>query len=91
LFKGINDSEKDIQKLLRITRRFPSKINLIPFNDISFIANIPLIPANYEDIVNFSRKLYDIGVRTIIRKSQGLDIAAACGQLAICKESLLMK
>ena len=83
LFKNLNDSEKDIKKIAKIARRFPAKINLIPFNDISFVAqNIDLIPASENEIKIFAKKLYNENVMTITRKSQGSDIAAACGQLA---------
>jgi 23S rRNA (adenine2503-C2)-methyltransferase len=83
LFKGLNDRDEDIKKLARITRRFPSKINIIPFNDISFIdENIDLVPATEKEIEQFAKKLYYEDVMVITRKSQGKDIAAACGQLA---------
>jgi 23S rRNA (adenine2503-C2)-methyltransferase len=92
LFKNLNDRDEDVKKLARISRRFPSKINIIPFNDISFIdKNIDLIPATVEEIKVFAKKLYDENVMAITRKSQGSDIAAACGQLALqsknCTES----
>ena len=91
LFKNLNDRDEDVKKLARISRRFPSKINIIPFNDISFIDNlncissegIDLIPATVEEIKIFAKKLYDKNVMAITRKSQGSDIAAACGQLAL--------
>ena len=83
LFKGINNRDEDVKKLGRISRRFPSKINLIPFNDISFIApDCELVAASKEEVAEFSKKLYNEDVMVIIRKSQGSDIAAACGQLA---------
>jgi 23S rRNA (adenine2503-C2)-methyltransferase len=83
LFKGVNDSDKDAEKLTRIARRFPSKINLIPYNDISFIdADIGLEPASTEEIAAFAKKLHNENVMVITRKSQGQDISAACGQLA---------
>jgi 23S rRNA (adenine2503-C2)-methyltransferase len=83
LFKNVNDRDEDVKRLSRISHRFPSKINLIPFNDISFIdADFELEPANSEEISTFQKKLYEEDVMAIIRKSQGNDIAAACGQLA---------
>ena len=83
LFRNLNDSDADVKKLARISRRFSSKINLIPFNDISFIAdNIDLLPASEKEIAIFAKKLYNEDVMVFTRKSQGSDIAAACGQLA---------
>ncbi|MGE5480534.1 MAG: 23S rRNA (adenine(2503)-C(2))-methyltransferase RlmN, partial [Chloroflexota bacterium] len=36
VFEGLNDTVEDVKRLARIARRVPSKINLIPYNDISF-------------------------------------------------------
>lgn len=33
LLKGVTDSLEDADKLFRLTRRVPCKINLIPFNE----------------------------------------------------------
>ena len=38
-FEGLNDSEEDARRLQRITRRVPSKINVIPFTRL--ISPIP--------------------------------------------------
>jgi 23S rRNA (adenine2503-C2)-methyltransferase len=83
VFKGLNDRDEDIKKLARIAKRFPAVINLIPYNDISFIApELDLIPSNEVEIKDFARKLYNEDVVAITRKSQGQDISAACGMLA---------
>ncbi len=36
LFDGLNDSDEDIKRIARLTRRFPSKVNVIPFHPINF-------------------------------------------------------
>ena len=84
LFKGLNDSNKDIKKLARIARRFPSVINLIPYNNIS--KNLDLIPCNETEIKEFAKKLHNENIVVITRKSQGQDISAACGML-VCNEN----
>lgn len=84
LFKGLNDRDEDVKKLAKISRRFPSVINLIPYNDISFVdSSVELIPASEEEINTFAKKLFNEDVLVITRKSQGTDISAACGQLAL--------
>ena len=85
LFKGINDSDEDVKKLIRIARRFPSTINLIPYNDIG--RELDIIPCNSSDIKDFARKLYNEDILVITRKSQGQDISAACGMLATSNDT----
>ncbi len=83
LFKTINNREEDIQKLVKLSRRFPSKINIIPFNDISFTGTSQNFSgASIDEISLFAEKLNKEKVLAIVRNSQGQDIAAACGQLA---------
>lgn len=87
MLKDLNDTEKDIKALTKLTRRFPSKLNVIPFNSIEhmvpegFSAN--LIPTAKDEIIKFVNRLKQNGVTVMIRDTQGDDIAAACGQLAI--------
>ncbi len=80
LLEGINDSENEIKKLAKIARRFPSVINLIPYN--SSFSDLGLIGCNATKTRDFARKLYDEDILVITRKSQGKDISAACGMLA---------
>ncbi len=90
LFKDLNDSNEDIKRLTKIARRVPSRVNLIPFNDISFTnptgpANT-LKPANRKEMEEFAAELRKNQVPTIIRETFGSDIEAACGQLALSEE-----
>ncbi len=87
MFDGLNDREEDVRKLVKLTRRIPSKINLIPFNSIehmnpeSFSASLKSTPR--ERIEEFAAKLRERNVTVFLRNTQGDDIAAACGQLAV--------
>jgi 23S rRNA (adenine2503-C2)-methyltransferase len=87
LFDGINDSEDDARRLQRITRRVPSKVNVIPFHPIDFTnpegiaANLK--PTSPEAFQVFIQRLRDLDVTVMIRSSSGKDIHAACGQLAL--------
>jgi 23S rRNA (adenine2503-C2)-methyltransferase len=90
LFQGINNREEDAKKLIRMARRFPSKVNLIPYNDISFIdSNIGLVPCSDTEIKEFAKMLHQENILVITRKSQGSDILAACGQLAFSTKILI--
>ncbi|MEC4685352.1 MAG: 23S rRNA (adenine(2503)-C(2))-methyltransferase RlmN [Nitrospirota bacterium] len=78
LFEGLNDSSGDADRLVKLLKGIPSKINLIPFN--------PYKGAEFrrprEERVQFFRSLLQTGGLTaIVRKSKGQDILAACGQL----------
>jgi len=79
IIKGINDSQKDINELVRAARRLKAKVNLIAYS--------PVPGLNYEapfeeDVKVFEDKLLKRGVNVTIRDSKGKDIMAACGQLA---------
>ena len=83
LLDGINDSEDDAIKLPKLLRGLKCKINLIPYNEVILKGRKPnnLRRTPYEKTLRFLKVLEDSGVKTIIRKSKGSDISAACGQL----------
>lgn len=87
MLKGINDREEDIMALTKITRRIPSKINLIPFNSIKHMnpegISAQLEPTPFNEIEKFAAKLRENNITVMVRETQGDDIAAACGQLAV--------
>lgn len=79
MLKGVNDKPEHAKQLVRLLSNVPCKLNLIPFN--------PYPMALYErsteqSINNFWQVLTKAGIRTIVRKTRGEDIDAACGQLA---------
>jgi 23S rRNA (adenine2503-C2)-methyltransferase len=88
LFEDINDSDSDVQKIVKASRRFQCRVNLIPFHPINFVHSDKssvhgLRPASRERILRFSEKLRQSNVPVFIRDSAGEDIEAACGQLAV--------
>lgn len=95
-FEGLNDTQNDINRLVKISRLVPSNINIIPFHPINFKLNKPLNAFNNKkDIPKLlsNQKLNDFidglksGKVTVnLRNSSGVDINAACGQLAAFKE-----
>ena len=82
LFEGFNDSYEDVKNLSSIIKRFPSKVNLIPFHSSENLLDFNLTPASPERINHFKGMLDVEGVHAFIRQSAGDDIDAACGQLA---------
>jgi 23S rRNA (adenine2503-C2)-methyltransferase len=87
LFDGLNDGDDDIRRLVRLTRRVPSKINIIPFHPITsaYPEGLPLQlqPTPRDRIERFAAKLRQEQVTVMLRSSSGRDIDAACGQLAV--------
>lgn len=86
LMKGVNDQPAQARALARLMRKFDAqvqradsaKVNLIPFN--------PFPGTRFErseevDIRAFQTILLDAGVLTMVRRTRGDDIDAACGQL----------
>jgi len=78
LMKGINDTPVLAKQLVKLMRRLPGKVNLIPFN--------PFPGTQYERsdetvIRDFQTILLNAGVQTMVRRTRGEDIDAACGQL----------
>lgn len=86
LFEGFNDSMEDVLRLAKLTRRIPSKVNVIPFHTIEFTmpegVSAQLKPAPESTFNAFIQALRKEDVTVMIRSSSGLDIDAACGQLA---------
>ncbi|MEW6653718.1 MAG: 23S rRNA (adenine(2503)-C(2))-methyltransferase RlmN [Bacteroidota bacterium] len=87
MLKDLNDRDIDVKELTRICSKHPSKINLIPFNSIKHMIptgiSAGLEPTPINSIHKFADKLRGNNITVMIRETQGDDIAAACGQLAV--------
>lgn len=87
MLKGINDRIEDIKALVSLAKKIPSKVNIIPFNSLEHMNPTgfasELKPTSKNKIDEFVDRLRDNNVTVLIRDTQGEDIAAACGQLAI--------
>ena len=79
LIKDLNDSISDADELGKLLKGIPSKINLIPFNPTP---GINLQSPEDRTITDFQNALIRKEITTLIRKSKGSDISAACGQLS---------
>jgi 23S rRNA (adenine2503-C2)-methyltransferase len=78
MLKGVNDSDEDARRLVRLMHGIRAKINLLPLNEA---AGIPYERPDDARVNRFARILADRGVTVSVRKSRGRDIRAACGQL----------
>ena len=79
IWKGINDSEKDIEALINFCKKAPCKVNLIQYNSID---DSNFVQASESVISEYVSRLEKNKISVTIRKSRGQDIDAACGQLA---------
>ncbi|EQC00856.1 bifunctional tRNA (adenosine(37)-C2)-methyltransferase TrmG/ribosomal RNA large subunit methyltransferase RlmN [Photorhabdus temperata] len=75
----INDSVEQAHQLAECLKNTPSKINLIPWNPFP---GAPYGRSSNSRIDRFAKVLMGYGFTTIVRKTRGDDIDAACGQLA---------
>jgi len=79
LLDGVNDRPEHARELIRLLKGIPTLMNLIPFN--------PFEGSGYRTspkkaVLRFSEILHNAGMTTVVRKTRGDDIDAACGQLA---------
>jgi 23S rRNA (adenine2503-C2)-methyltransferase len=77
---GVNDRPEHARQLAALARECGAFVNLIPLHPggaRGFAATPP------EEIARFARLVRGAGVEIAIRKSRGIDIAAACGQLRV--------
>ena len=77
---GVNDAEEHAIQLAQLARECRAFVNLIPLHPGGARGFRPTPP---ERIRAFARELESAGVEVAIRKSRGVDIAAACGQLRV--------
>lgn len=78
IFDGINETDKEAEEIKNYLSGLDTIINLIPFNPIG---DDNLKAPDPEKVRNFSKLLFDKGLKVTIRHSKGQDISGACGQL----------
>jgi len=78
LLEGVNDSDQDARDLIKLLKGLSVMVNLIPFN--------PFEGAGYKTssgntVRRFQQILVKADITTVVRRTRGEDIDAACGQL----------
>ena len=79
MIDGINDTLADAQAMAGLLSGRSAHVNLIPMNPV---AHTPWQPSRADRIARFAEVLRSAGVTTTIRRNRGIEIGAACGQLA---------
>ena len=83
MLKGVNDTDEDARRLVKLIRGIPAKINLIPFNEWP---GAPYERSDWDRIEAFADIVHKAGYASPIRTPRGEDIMAACGQLKSATE-----
>ena len=78
LLKGINDSQEEMDGIIRLLRGKFAIMNVIPYNSLD---DDEFQRPDAERIQQIMRYLHDNGVLTKVRNSAGQDIDGGCGQL----------
>lgn len=80
LIGGTNDSLESADQLAKLAQPLEALVNLLPLHP----GGAPdLTPSTRAQMLAFERRLKQKGVEAVLRRSRGLDISAACGQLRV--------
>ena len=80
LLAGVTDQTAQAKELVRLLSGIRCKVNLIPFNPFP---GSDFKRPDPQQVLAFQKVLWDSELQAYIRWSQGLDVSAACGQLAV--------
>lgn len=78
LFGGVNDSVEHAEELADLLKGLKCHVNLIPVN---YVPERDYVRTPKDKIFAFEKTLKNRGINVTIRREQGHDIDAACGQL----------
>lgn len=79
MLDGINDQPEHARELIKLLKGIPTLMNLIPFNPFE---GSGYSTSSKKAVTRFREILHASGMTTVVRKTRGEDIDAACGQLA---------
>ena len=79
MIDGVNDTDEDAGALAELLRGDLAHVNLIPMNPV---AHTPWRASPTPVIGRFAARVRGAGIPVTIRHNRGVDVGAACGQLA---------
>ncbi|OGC04886.1 23S rRNA (adenine(2503)-C(2))-methyltransferase [candidate division WOR-1 bacterium RIFOXYA12_FULL_43_27] len=79
LIRDFNDRERDVEALWKLCKDLNVNINLIPLNPTG---KSKYAPSSQKISEWFANQLKQNGINAVVRRSKGMDILGACGQLA---------
>jgi 23S rRNA (adenine2503-C2)-methyltransferase len=78
LLEGINDTQEEMDGIVRLLAGKYAVLNMIPFNAVD---GLQFRRPSWERSMAIARNLHSRGVLTKLRRSAGQDVEAGCGQL----------
>ena len=78
LIEGVNDSNEEVEGIVRLLKGKYALMNLIPYNAVP---DLPYARPSWERAAEMARSLHQRGVLTKLRQSAGQDVEGGCGQL----------
>jgi len=78
LLEGINDSEEELDGIVRLLTGKYAVLNMIPYNTVP---ELPYQRPSWEKAAAIARRLHQRGILTKLRQSAGQDVDGGCGQL----------
>lgn len=78
LIEGVNDSDEEVEGIVRLLRGKYALMNMIPYNAVP---DLPYARPRWERAAEIARTLHQRGVLTKLRQSAGQDVEGGCGQL----------
>ena len=78
LIEGVNDSDEEMDGVVRLLRGKYALMNLIPYNAVP---DLPYARPSGLRAAEIARSLHQRGVLTKLRQSAGQDVEGGCGQL----------
>ena len=78
LLDGINDSDEELDGIVRLLTGKYAILNMIPFNTVE---GMPYQRPSWEKAADIARRLHRRGILTKLRQSAGQDVDGGCGQL----------
>jgi 23S rRNA (adenine2503-C2)-methyltransferase len=78
LIDGVNDSDDEVEGIVRLLKGKYALMNMIPYNAVP---DLPYARPSWEKAAAIARTLHQRGVLTKLRQSAGQDVDGGCGQL----------
>jgi 23S rRNA (adenine2503-C2)-methyltransferase len=78
LLEGVNDTQEEIEGIVRLLKGKHALMNMIPYNAVD---DLPFKRPSWERAAEIARTLHRQGILTKLRNSAGQDVQGGCGQL----------
>ena len=78
LIEGVNDSDEEVEGIVRLLKGKYALMNMIPYNAVP---DLPYARPSWDKAAAIARSLHQRGVLTKLRQSAGQDVDGGCGQL----------